>query len=100
MTVRFTLEALDHIAGIAFYLETRSPLAAARIVARIFREAERLGEFPHLGHAGTVPGTREWIVSGLPYIIVHEIGVTGEVTVLAVFHGAQERRDTNNHNLG
>jgi toxin ParE1/3/4 len=92
MRVRFTLEALDHIAGIAFYLETRSPLAAARIVARIFREAERLGEFPRMGHAGVVPGTLEWIVNGLPYIVVHQISATGEVIVLGVFHGAQERR--------
>lgn len=30
MNVRFTLEALDHIAGIHFFIKRRSPQAAAR----------------------------------------------------------------------
>jgi toxin ParE1/3/4 len=46
-----------------------------------------------MGHAGRVPGTHEWVVGGLPYIIVYEIGMTepDEVLVLGVFHGAQDR---------
>jgi toxin ParE1/3/4 len=91
MKVGFTLEALTHIAGIHFYIETRSPRAAARIAKRIFSEAERLGELPHLGHAGVVPGTLEWTVSGLPYIIVHEVLDDQQVIVIGVFHGSQER---------
>jgi len=92
MTVRFTLEALMHIAGIRFYVEGRSARAADHIVARIFAEADRLGEFPQLGRVGIVPGTYEWTVPRLPYIIVHELNDdTDEVVVLGVFHGAQER---------
>jgi toxin ParE1/3/4 len=46
-----------------------------------------------MGHAGRVSGTHEWVVRGLPYIIVYEIGVPelDEVLVLGVFHGAQNR---------
>ena len=92
MKVRFTLEALSHIAGIHFYIESKSPPAATRIVERIFAEVYRLGEFPELGHVGVVPGTHEWAVSGLPYIIVHEIDADeDEVIVLGVFHGARQR---------
>ena len=92
MTVRFTLEALMHIAGIRFYIEQRSPRAATHIVARIFAEADRLGEFPQLGRVGIVPGTYEWTVPRLPYIIVHELyDDSDEVVVLGVFHGAQAR---------
>jgi toxin ParE1/3/4 len=92
MKVRFTLEALSHIAGIHFYIESKSRLAATRIVERIFAEASRLGEFPQLGHAGAVSGTYEWTVSGLPYIIVHELDADeDEVIVLGVFHGARRR---------
>src|SRR5712691_485744 len=86
MKVRFTLEALSHIAGIHFYIESKSRPAATRIVERIFVEANRLGEFPQLGHVGVVPGTYEWTVPGLPYIIVHEIDADEhEVIVLGVF---------------
>ena len=45
-----------------------------------------------MGHEGTVTGTHEWVVTGLPYIIVHEIDeANDELMVLAVYHGAQIR---------
>jgi toxin ParE1/3/4 len=92
MKVRFTLEALTHVAGIHFYIESRSPRAAAHIVNRIFAEVDRIGEFPQIGRIGIVSGTYEWIVPGLPYIIVHELDEDkNEVIVLGVFHGARAR---------
>jgi toxin ParE1/3/4 len=92
MNLRFTLESLTHIAGIHFYIENRSSRAATRIVGRIFAEADRLAQFPQIGHVGAVPGTFEWTVRGFPYIIVHEIDADADqVIVLGVFHGAQKR---------
>ncbi|MGA3304362.1 MAG: type II toxin-antitoxin system RelE/ParE family toxin [Methylovirgula sp.] len=92
MRLRFTLEALGQIDAIRLYIEARSPQAASHIVERIFAEADRLGEFPQLGRVGFVPGTYEWTVPRLPYIIVHEFNEDiDEVVVLGVFHGAQAR---------
>lgn len=97
MKVRFTIEALTHIAGIHFYIARRSPQAAARVVARIFAGAERIGEFPQIGHAGSVSETHEWTVRGLPYVIVHEIdNDNGQVVILGIFHAAQARRAETN----
>jgi toxin ParE1/3/4 len=63
-----------------------------RFVARTFAETDRLGEFPELGHVGIVPGTYEWTVPGLPYVIVHERAADkDEVIILGVFHGARDR---------
>jgi toxin ParE1/3/4 len=92
MKVRFTLEALSHIAAIHWYIEARSAPAAARVLHRIFAEAERLGEFPQLGHVGIVPGTYERTVPGLPFSIVHQIEDDDTVVILGVFHGAQDRQ--------
>ena len=92
MNVRFTLEALTHIATIHSYIEGRSPVAAAHVVQRIFADVDRLAEFPHIGHVGAVPGTYEWTVRGLPYIIVHEIDdEKNDLIVLGIFHGGQDR---------
>jgi toxin ParE1/3/4 len=92
MIPRFTLEALNHIAGIHFYIESRNAIAATRVVARIFAEAERISKFPQIGHKGAVAGTYEWTVPGLPYIIVHELDPKkGLVVILGIFHGAQDR---------
>jgi toxin ParE1/3/4 len=92
MKLRFTLEALMHIDAIGFYLAHRSPAAAAHIVSRIVADCDRLAEFPHLGHAGRVPDTYEWTVTGLPYVVVHELNRDmTEVIIIGVFHGAQRR---------
>jgi toxin ParE1/3/4 len=92
MKVRFTVEALMHISGIRFYIEGRSKPAATHILERIFAEADRLGEFHQMGRVGIVPGTHEWTVPRLPYIIVHEVNEeSDEIVVLGVFHGAQDR---------
>jgi len=92
MKLRFTIEALTHIADIHLFIEERSRVAATHIVTRIFAAADQLSEFSYIGHLGTVPGTYEWAVQGLPYILVHEIDEEkNEIVVLGIFHGAQDR---------
>jgi toxin ParE1/3/4 len=45
-----------------------------------------------MDHVGRAPDTYEWVVPGLPYIIVYQVRDNEElVSVDAVFHGAQER---------
>jgi toxin ParE1/3/4 len=45
-----------------------------------------------MGHVGKAPGTYEWVVPGLPYILVYEIHTADDlVAVTAIFHGAQDR---------
>jgi len=90
MEVRFTIDALAHIASIHRYIEARSAHAADRITLRIFSETDRIGRFSHIGHPGTVMGTFEWTVSGLPYVIVFERD-SDQVIILGVFHGKQAR---------
>jgi toxin ParE1/3/4 len=91
--LRFTAEAREHIAAIYNYIRDRNPVAATQVVARIRAAAEQLAEFPRMGHVGRVPGTHEWVVRGLPYIIVYQTGATDadEVLILAIFHAAQDR---------
>jgi len=91
--LRFTDEARGHIAAIYSYIRERSPAAATQVVARIRFATERLAEFPRMGHTGRVAGTFEWVVRGLPYIIVYQTAATepDEVLILGVFHGAQDR---------
>jgi toxin ParE1/3/4 len=46
-----------------------------------------------MGRLGGAEGTHEWVVRGLPYILVYEIDMTDpdEIVILGVFHGAQDR---------
>jgi toxin ParE1/3/4 len=91
--LRFTAEARGHIAAIYDYVRDRNPVAATQVVARIRTAAEQLTEFPRMGRVGRVHGTHEWVVRGLPYIIVYQPDASGadDVLILGVFHAAQDR---------
>ncbi len=90
VSLRFTAEAQEHITAIYSYILDRNPVAATQVIARIRQAAERLAEFPRMGHLGRVPGTHEWVVRGLPYIIVYEADAH-EVRIIGIFHAAQDR---------
>ena len=75
------------------HIAEHNPRAATAVIERIRSAAELLRDFPRLGREGREPGTREWVVRGLPYIVVYESDVsnTNELLLLAVFHGARNR---------
>lgn len=89
MRLVFTEPAASDLDDIIGYIALDNPAAAERVYRAIVTAAERLQDFPKIGHTGRLPGTRELPVVSLPYIIVYEIG-GGTVTILAVFHGARD----------
>ena len=93
MKLRYTAAERGHIATIFKYIYDRNPVAATKVAEQIRFVAERLAKFPRIGHGGRMRGTYEWVVRGLPYIVVYEIslGDEDEVVILGVFHGAQDR---------
>ncbi len=96
MKVRYRRRALADIEDIHRYLVERSPRAATEVVARIRATADRLSQWPRMGHLGCAAMTLEWVVVGTPYVIVYEIDeAVGEVAIIAVFHGAQDRDNMN-----
>jgi toxin ParE1/3/4 len=92
MRVRYRRRAQLDIENIHEYIDRRNARAATEVVARIRYAANRLGALPYMGHVGHARGTYEWVVVGLPYIIVYEVDeAADEVAIIAVFHGAQDR---------
>jgi plasmid stabilization system protein ParE len=84
--------AYDDLDRIYAWIAKDRPRSADSVIGRILESAERLGRFAYMGHAGRAPGTYEWVVPGLPYIVVYTVsGDADEVAVLAIFHGAQDR---------
>jgi toxin ParE1/3/4 len=84
--------AYDDLDRIYAWIAKDRPRAADAVIERILESGERLGRFPYMGHQGRAPGTYEWVIPGLPYILVYQVRHDDElVIVMAVFDGAQDR---------
>jgi toxin ParE1/3/4 len=86
LNVSFTPQARDDLASIRDWIAEDDERAADRVLARIVQTAMMFGQFPMLGRAGLIEGTREFSVVGLPYLIVYRIASETEVDVLTVVH--------------
>ena len=91
---RFTERAEAHLQAIRDYIHKDNPSAAQRVGRAIHAAAEMLRYFPEAGRRGASVGTREWVVRGLPYIIVYEVMPAEQpiLVILGVFHGARDDR--------
>jgi toxin ParE1/3/4 len=45
-----------------------------------------LEDFPQLGHPGSVDGTRELLVRGLPYLVVYALTSADYIDIVAIVH--------------
>ncbi|MGL4637559.1 MAG: type II toxin-antitoxin system RelE/ParE family toxin [Beijerinckiaceae bacterium] len=88
MRLRWTRPALRDLDTIGRYLASHDPKAASRIILRVRDSCQQLTAHPESGRAGRVPGTRELVVNGTPYIVPYRVRES-DVELLAVFHGAR-----------
>ncbi len=90
MKLVFRAAALADLQNIHAYIAEDNPEVAAVVVQRIRSALDRLLRFSRSGRMGTVPGTHELVVAGLPYIVVYEV-MAAHVEIIAIFHAAQNR---------
>jgi toxin ParE1/3/4 len=92
MTLLVTKRATAQLAAISEFIARENPLAARRVGELIRSAFDLLCEFPEMGRAGRETGTREWVVRGLPYIVVYSI-VESSLVIIGVYHGARNVLD-------
>ena len=90
MKVRYTRNALQDLSDIHTYIAQDNPDAANRVIVRLRESIDLICVFPDLGRRGTIDGTREFVATRLPYIIVYQT-TPDEVHILNVFHDARQR---------
>ena len=69
------------------YIAQDKPAAAAKVAQKIWDATQRLAEQPGIGRPGRVEGTRELVITGLPYIVPYVVK-GNRVIVLRVMHAA------------
>jgi toxin ParE1/3/4 len=89
MRVIFTREASDDLEGILHYIATHNPAAGKSVASRIDQTLSIIGDFPRAGRLDAESGAREWVVPGLPLLIVYTVQ-SDFVEVVAVFHTSRD----------
>ena len=74
MRISWTKAASEELDSLYDYIFLDNPTAAAKMVKRIVNVIEEhLADNPWLGHSCRLPKTREFAVSGTPYIIIYRV---------------------------
>lgn len=90
MITRLTKEAIRDLREVRAYIAADDPKAAMRVVARLERAIDLIGERPHIGRPITMQTIREWSVPGLPYIIPYRVG-DDVIDIIRIWHTSRER---------
>jgi toxin ParE1/3/4 len=89
MRLVFADPAARDLEDIIDYIAMDNPTAAESVYHSVLGTAQNLRGFPDIGRVGRLPGTREFPLPGLPYVVVYQVSAD-TVTILAVFHGARD----------
>ena len=92
MTVVWLEQAEVDLHLIVEYLLERNPQAAVDVYEAIRQQVGKLADFPLISRPGRVKGTRELVITGLPYIIPYYVKGQ-EVRILAVLHTSRKWPD-------
>jgi toxin ParE1/3/4 len=89
MRIRWTEPAVRDLTQIADYLEEHAGSSVARrITLSVYGGVGGLAQFPNQGRTGRKSGTRELILSGLPYLAIYRLNGDA-IEILRILHGAQ-----------
>jgi toxin ParE1/3/4 len=84
--VRLALNGLDEAGE---FIARDNPKAAGRVLKRIWDAVQMLADQPHAGRAGRVPGTRELVIAGTPFVIPYRVA-ENTIQILRVLHAKRK----------
>jgi len=89
MIVRWTTPAAQDLQRVTRRIRRDNPTAARKVAQTVFDAGNALEDFPNRGREGRIPGTRELVFPGWPYILVYQVRENA-VEILRIYHGAQD----------
>jgi toxin ParE1/3/4 len=88
MKIRWSAEAAADLEAILRRIREDNPTAASRTVRKVYDGVMALKKFPKRGRPGWVQGSRELVLSPLPYVVMYR--VKGPIIEISrIYHGAQ-----------
>ena len=89
MKVRWTRRAHRQLEEALSFVAEENPVAARQIAERIYVAESLLSDNPAIGRPGRITGTREWVVTGAPYLIGYSL-LEDQLVILALLHSKQQ----------
>jgi toxin ParE1/3/4 len=89
MHIRWARAAVADLENIGAYLEENNPSLTESTLLKLYEAAQSLKRFSNRGRIGRVVGTRELVVSPLPYIVIYAVAEQ-VVNIVRVLHAAQD----------
>jgi plasmid stabilization system protein ParE len=87
--IEWLREAVCNLDTQLAYIGEHNPAAAIEMGDAIEAFVNRLADFPESSRPGRVPGTRELVVTGKPFIVIYRVEPEA-VVILRVLRGAQQ----------
>jgi toxin ParE1/3/4 len=88
MRIIWSPTARDDLKHVRSYIARQNPAAAANVAKAILQAVQNLARHPSMGRPGRLPGTRELVITGTPFIVPYTVR-DQNVEIIAVLHGAQ-----------
>ena len=92
MLVRWLTPAKKDMLQLVDWYEHNAPEALSAVAQGIWDAAQSLDRLPYRGRPGLVDGTRELLISKLPYMLVYVVQ-GDEVSILRLLHQHQNWPD-------
>lgn len=89
MRIKWLRRALLDLEEVEKFVSMDSPANAVAVVVKLITAVSLLGDQQGIGRPGRVPGTRELVISGLPYIVPYRVK-DGAVEILRIYHAARK----------
>jgi toxin ParE1/3/4 len=89
MIVVWSPTALRHLVSIRAFIEKDSETNAVLVAGRILSAIDLVQTHLHLGRPGRLPGTRELVITGTPYIVPYRVRHK-RLELPAVFDGRRQ----------
>jgi len=87
--IEWSRPALNDLISAGEYIAKDNPGAAKRMADRVQEAVENLIDNPSIGKPGRLERTREFVVTGTPFIVVYWLK-EGTIQILRILHHAQK----------
>lgn len=91
-SVRWLRKALKSLEQAYDYIAETDEDAAIALVLKMQAATQQLADFPMMGRAGRVEGTRELVITHSPYLVIYRVKGNA-VEILRVLHASMRYPD-------